>query len=270
MKFFLFERLARWYPELDIKLKIARMNDEPDVFVHKTFKGAMLMSIGVSFSLFLILARTKLVFFPIIMFPILFAMVFFYMMKLPDVKIKKLDREIGRELVFAGRFLIIEIQSGVPLYKAFLNIARNYNSIGPYFREIVNKIDMGGTVEETLNEAVELSPSQDLRRLLWQIMNSLRTGSDIGNALNAILEQIAKEQSIAIKEYGRKLNPLAMFYMVIAVILPSLGVAMLIILSTFIDIELDLSVLLFMAFFLGFIQYMFLAVIRFSRPAVEL
>jgi flagellar protein FlaJ len=75
---------------------------------------------------------------------------------------------------------------------------------------------------------------------------------------------------IEIKEYGRKLNPLAMFYMIIAVILPSIGITMLIVLSTFIDLALDLTILLTIAFFLSIMQVMFLAMIKSSRPAVEL
>ena len=51
------------------------------------------------------------------------------------------------------------------------------------------------------------------------------------------------QQQIEVKEYGRKLNPLAMFYMMIAVIVPSLGMTMLVVLATFVGLKLSLLVL---------------------------
>jgi len=59
-----------------------------------------------------------------------------------------------------------------------------------------------------------------------------------------------------------------MFYMIIAVILPSIGITMFIVLSTFINLQLDLPILLAISGFLGFLQFMFLAIIKQSRPAV--
>jgi pilus assembly protein TadC len=125
-------------------------------------------------------------------------------------------------------------------------------------------------MEDALNEAVEFTPSANFRKILWQIINAQQTGADISTALKSVVDQITKEQLIEIKEYGRRLNPLAMFYMIIAVILPSIGITMFIILSTFLELTLELPVLISIAVFLGFMQFMFLAMIKSTRPSVEL
>ena len=138
------------------------------------------------------------------------------------------------------------------------------------FKEIIDKVDLGTSMEDALTEAVEYIPSNDFRRLLWQILNSVRTGSNISKSLVSVLEQIAREQTIQINKYSKKLNPFAMFYMIIAVILPSLGVTILVVFSSFIKFEFDLTIFLTVAFLLAFIQFMFLSMIKFSRPAVEL
>jgi flagellar protein FlaJ len=96
----------------------------------------------------------------------------------------------------------------------------------------------------------------------------LKTGSDISESLKAVVEQITREQIIEIQTYAKKLNPLAMFYMIIAVILPSLGITMLIVLSSFVSISLDLTILIAIAVMLGLLQLMFYAIIKSSRPAV--
>jgi len=106
--------------------------------------------------------------------------------------------------------------------------------------------------------------------MLWQLLNSLKTGSSISAALTSVFDQIVREQQIAVKEYGRKLNPLAMFYMMVAVIVPSLGTIMFVVLTTFIGVELDLAMFFIIIAALWFVQFMFLAIIKSSRPAVDM
>lgn len=265
------QRIAREVPQLVLKLKQADMSETPEEFIKKTFLSSFYMSSGLI--LFLWLVSSRFGSFTLLLamaYPILFIALYIYTWRVPDVKILRKQREINSEIVFAGRFLIIELESGVPLYDSFRNVAKNYKAIGKYFSEIITKIDLGTQMETALNEAIEFTPSANFRKILWQIVNSQQTGADISTALKSVVNQITKEQLIEVQEYGRKLNPLAMFYMIIAVILPSIGITMFVILATFLELNLELSVLLTVSFFLGFIQFMFLAMIKSSRPSVEL
>ena len=266
----LFQRIAKTFPTLKIKLKQSGMEQKPEDFIKKTFLSAFYMTTGLVVFLFLVLAKLNVlkgILFLIV--PLIFIVMFFYMIRLPDVRISKKEREISKEIVFAGRFLIIELESGVPLYNAMINISKNYEVVGKYFKEIMDKVDLGTSMEDALNEAVEFIPSNDFRKILWQIINSIRTGSDVAKSLYSVMEQITKDQINEVNKYGKKLNPLAMFYLITAVILPSLGMTMLIILSSFIQFELSLTILLALAGFLGFVQFMFISVVKFSRPSVE-
>jgi len=265
-----FRRLATKFPELKNKLKKAGMEYEPEVFIQKTFLSSFYMATGAILSVFLILAKLEALNILLLIFiPFIYIVLFTYMMKFPDARISKKSKEISKEILFAGRHLVIELESGVPLYNAMVNISKNYPTIGQYFREITDKVNFGTDIETALTEAVEYIPSDNFRRILWQILNSIRTGSDISKSLDIVLEQVAREQNIEVNRYGRKLNPLAMFYMIIAVILPSLGVTMLIVLSSFVEFEINLTILLVIAFLLGFVQFMFYSMIKFSRPAIE-
>ena len=266
----LFQRIAKAFPNLKMKLKQAGMDDKPEDFIKKTFVSAFYMATGLVVFLFLILAKLNVVkgiFF--VMIPLVFMVMFFYMIRLPDVRISKKEKDISKEIVFAGRFIIIELESGVPLYNAMLNVSKNYEIIGRYFKEITDKVDLGTSMEDALNEAVEFIPSNDFRKILWQIINSIRTGSDVAKSLYSVMEQITKDQITEVNKYGKKLNPLAMFYMIVAVILPSLGITMLIILSSFIQFELSLTILLSLAGFWGCVQFMFIAMVKFARSTIE-
>ncbi|MBN2052758.1 type II secretion system F family protein [Candidatus Woesearchaeota archaeon] len=261
-----FKILARNVPELKLKLERARINEDPEHYVKKTFQTSLFLSFSLLIIAFAFVKKPAvfLLFLPV------FFISFAYFLRFVDVKIEKMKRNINQEIVFAGRFLIIELQSGVPLYNAFVNLSRNYDVIGPFFNEIVEKVNLGTTMEDALNEAITLTPSPELRKMMWQVLNAMRTGADVADSLNAVLDQIVRQQQIAVKEYGRKLNPLAMFYMMMAVIVPSLGTTVLIVLSTFMGFTLPMVFLIIVACMVGFVQLMFLAIIKSARPPMEI
>ncbi len=274
IKISFFKYLSKKFSGLHDKLKKANLLYSEEEFVKRTFLSALYVDIGIIFILFMLLAKfvspLSLFFVLLIAFPLSFLFLFFYFFQLPEIKISRLEKEINKEIVFAGRFLVVELESGVTLYTAMKNLIKSYPVTGAYFREIIDKIDLGTSMEEAVAEAVEFCPSSSLTKLLWQISNSLRTGSDIATPLNTVVETLIKEQQIAVNEYGRKLNPLAMFYMMIAIIMPSLGVTLLTIISIFVGLKLNLTILMIIALLIGFMQFMFVAMINSIRPPVEL
>jgi flagellar protein FlaJ len=261
----LYAFLARKNPGLKTKLLQAGIQDDVEEYVKKTVFNSLLLALGLSIVLFLFLFSFW-VFVVCIFFIPLF---YFYFIGYVDVKISQIKKDIDREIIYAGRFLIIEIESGVPLYDAIYNVERNYKVIGAYFGDIVNKVYLGTSLEDAINDTMITTPSNNLRKILWQILNSIKTGGDIGKSLNNVIDQIIKEQKISVQEYGKKLNPLAMFYMMIAIIVPSLGVTMIVVLATFMGLQIGLPILLIIAGLLGFVQFMFLSIIRSSRPSIS-
>lgn len=260
-----YKAMARKVPGLKLKLLQARLPDTPEHYIKKTVFNAAFLGLAVCFVAFTFIQK------PIVFlaFPFLAGLGFLYFLGYVDLRIERIKNDINREIVYAGRFLIIEVESGVPLYQAFRNVAKNYEMIGVYFQELVERIDLGTPMDEALNEMITVTPSPELRKMLWQILNSMRTGSEVAHSLTSVLDQVVREQQIAVKEYGRKLNPMAMFYMMIAIIVPSLGTILLIVVSSFIGLNLSMGVYVFIALFVGFIQFMFLAIIRSSRPPMD-
>jgi flagellar protein FlaJ len=262
----LYKWIAKQFPDLRLRLAQARIFETPEMYVQKTVFISLLLSMSLAIIAFGFTKTPGI----LLLFPVLFFISFVYLIHRADAGIAKIRKQISKEVVFAGRFLIIEIESGVPMYTAFQNIGKNYETTGKYFNEIVQRVDLGTSMEEALNEAVQLAPSPELRRMFWQILNSLKTGSEIGPALNNVVDQIVREQQIAVKEYGRKLNPMAMFYMMIAIIVPSLGTIMLIVLATFIGLKMGFLIFAIILAINIILQFMFLSVIRSQRPPVDI
>ncbi|MFT4260991.1 MAG: type II secretion system F family protein [Candidatus Woesearchaeota archaeon] len=252
-------------PELSIKLRQAGIADEPDDYIKKTVVSSFFAAIGLSFIFFLFFPSFSTFLTVFLLYPILFL----YFLRYVDIKIQKLKRLIDQEIIFAGNFLIIELESGVPIHKAFENIEKNYEVVGVYFGDIINRVYLGTSLEDAINETMIISPSPNLRRILWQVLNSLRSGADIGASLTSVINHVVRDQQIAVKEYGKKLSPLAMFYMMVSIIVPSLGITMLIVLATFLGLNITMPVYLTIALILGFIQFMFLSMVQSQRPPIS-
>jgi flagellar protein FlaJ len=262
-------RIEKLFPKLKLDLERAGISKKPREFVKKTLTAAFYYTIGVLAMLFFLLAKLEISLVLLVFIaPLLYPLFFMYLLKTPSLAIAKKRRQIDSEVLFAGRYLLIEFWSGVPIFDALASVSKNYGTISTYFKEIVEMVEAGVPLEDAIDQAIELSPSPRLRKLLWQIVSALRTGSDISNSLEIILNQIEREQLIEVKGYGRKLNSLALFYMMIAVILPALGGIMLVVVSSFTGIVVTLPILLIAVAALAFVQLMFINIIKQSRPSV--
>ena len=262
----LFKAVASHLPELRSTLRLARIADTPEQYLKKIATVSFMLAFALTLVVFGFMKSLT----ALVAFPLFFAGAAAYTYGYADFKVKKQARLINQELVYATRYLIIQLESGIPLYSTFENLAKNYDHVGKPFAEINEKMNLGRPLTDALNETIDNCPSDELRKVLWQILNSLRVGSQITSAIQSVLDQVVREQKIAVVEYGRKLNPMAMMYMMAAIIVPSLGTTMLVVMATFLGFELNMTILLILAGLLLFIQFMFLAMIRSARPAVEL
>jgi hypothetical protein len=90
----------------------------------------------------------------------------------------------------------------------------------------------------------------------------------VGKNLEDVIRSLSKEQLVEIGRYKSVLNPLAMMYMMMAVIAPSLGITMLIILSFFPGMESlgNESIFWGLLVVISFMQFIFLGLIKSKRP----
>jgi hypothetical protein len=84
------------------------------------------------------------------------------------------------------------------------------------------------------------------------------------------LDDITKQHHIKILEYGKRLNPMSMFYLIIGTILPSIGTAMLVVATSILRVGLiiDIRILMFIAFVVLVVQIFFILAFKSLKPAV--
>ncbi len=195
-------------------------------------------------------------------FPILTVLGFFTFVNYPKVKAKKRSRRLEKDLPYALRHMLIEVNSGISLYEAMVSVSEDYGAASEEFNRIVKDINGGKPQVEALEGSIVRNPSQQYRRAMWQMINALKSGTDISNTLESLVESMVKQQKLKIKRYGKELNPYVLVYLMIAVIVPSLGVTFLIVLSTFTGVGLNEftfyqilgGLVLFQVFFLNFVK----------------
>jgi pilus assembly protein TadC len=252
-------RVAALYPSLKVQLRIAHMPYTNLEFVNKSLKVAGMYAFLLTvFFMFPILQTgdiKKLLFLAPI-FLILF--------------VRKREREINKEVLFVGRYLLIKLYSGRPLLNALIETATSSGVASKYIKEIVDDISTGSSIEEALENAMTYSPSEKFRRILFHVSNALELGIDVTGPLRNVLVEITKEEELEIKKYGKKLNTLVIFYMLVAIIIPSLGVAIFIVISSFLNLPINLIMLLVIAFFITILQFIFIALFKSVRPMVNL
>jgi pilus assembly protein TadC len=256
-------------PGLKRRLGMAGCTKTPEDFLNGVLTNAFLTSILITaITAWLCIVYWISMAVPVLVFIVVFASFFYHGYIYPELRIIQRKKEIDNEIVFAAKHLIVEISSGIPLFEAMVGTTHGYGAVSDEFRKIVERVTFGEPLTHVLRDTAEKTPSPSFRRLLIQVANSVVSGANVARALGSTTDQISKEQILEVKEYGQKLNPLIMFYLVIAVIFPSLGMIFVMILLSFVGkgVTIPLMYLVLAALLLGFVQYMFLAFVKSARP----
>ncbi|MDD3174904.1 MAG: type II secretion system F family protein [Candidatus Nanoarchaeia archaeon] len=266
----LVSRLTSRQPNLKKNLRIAQIKDTPQDYVKKSLKSSLMMGFMFLILSFLVFSKDE----PKIGMPILLGVVatfFFYTLSIKkvEVSIRKKAKEIDRGVLFAGRFLLIKLNSGAPLINAIEEASKSYGVASQYFGEIMRDMELGTTIENALEKATEYCPSKHLKKILFQMTNALKIGIDVTEFLDATLDEISDEQMLEIMKYGKKLSSLTMFFMLLAIIVPSLGMTLFVVVASLVSIKLDMMLFLIIALILAAIQFMFITLFRSARPNME-
>ncbi len=207
-----------------------------------------------------------------ISFPVstfIFLMTFFYLKHYPRLVVHKKIVDVEKNLLFALKHMYVHAKAGVPLFDTLVAVSSaNYGSVSREIAVAVKKINSGSSIESVLEELSLKTPSLYFRRAVWQISNGIKAGSDVSSILKSIIDNISSEQKIAIRRYGSQLNPLTLVYMMVAVIIPSMGITFMMVLSSFSGASFSEFSFLGILVFLVIFQFMLLGLIKSRRPNI--
>ncbi len=269
------DKLSKVLPGFRVKLSQAELDFQPREYLAIAFFSLIFwtsMTFTLLFALSIFVKLPPNFIFTIIPVSIVIGFLsFFYIIFYPSLIIARKVKDLEKNLLFALRHLLIQVKSGVPLFDGLVSVASgNYSLISKELGECTKKISTGLEQTFALEELALKNPSLHFRRVIWQISNAIKTGADLGTTLEAIVQNLGEERKVSIRKYGSQLNPLAMMYMMLAVIIPSLGITFLIIFSSFSGVSVSESMFFIILFALAFFQFTFIGIVKSRRPAIEL
>ncbi len=249
-------------------LRIARINKTPEEFLQQTIMISFLFSFSISFVFFALSKKLSL----FVLFVFLFFFFFFYHIfkNRPLLEIKKRRQKIDRDLLFSGQYMLVKLQSGLPLFNTLIHVSKEYNETGFFFREIVQDINLGTPIEKAMAKARDYCPSENMKKILAEVVTSLKTGADVVDTLKNTLEQISTNLLLEVKAYNKKLNSIMMFYMILGTVLPSIGIALMVIFLSFAGVNINNSILIIVVGLLVLMQLMFIAMVNNARPTINI
>lgn len=229
--------IVGFFPRLKNDLRILGIKNA-EAYMASNILSALLFTVLIGIVLFVGTAyvkdKTKVEQFLPLALLVIFFTIFIFNILQPMLRTRTIAMQVDRDLSFALKDMLIQVESGVPLYAAMVNIAHsNYGAVSAKFEATVKKISTGTSESEALQEMALESKSDFFKIVLWQLIGTLQSGASLGPALRSTIEQLESYQHKLIKSYSSTLNFIVLLYMLSAAALPSLGITFLVILSAF-------------------------------------
>jgi flagellar protein FlaJ len=266
------DNLAIKNRSLETALKKQGIKESPSEFIRRMVIAAVFISVMMGVAIIIIFMKLGMAIpISILLGAVLGLATYMFALRsfmgFPVQKSAKSGKSVERDILFTVRDMIISLRSGMPLYNAIVLASTGYGDASLEFKKIVEKVQLGIPLGTAIDEVIEETKSKSFKRIMLQASVSIKSGSDVVNALQGVINQLSEERVIALRSYGQKLNAIAMFYMLFGIILPSMGIAVLTILTTFIAIfTVNIEVLAAALVGILFLQIIFLKIIISSRP----
>ena len=150
---------------------------------------------------------------------------FLYMRNYPKIVWRKRVIEVERAMPYVLRHLASLLSAGVGIAEAMLSVANSdYGVISEEFELMVRDMRGGASFEEALTRFEERMASENVSRVVKQILRAVKFGGDLSGILYKLAEDFSFEYRMKLMEYVQKINGLAFVYMFISVVMPTMFV----------------------------------------------
>ena len=181
-----------------------------------------------------------------------FILIGFFIIYYPRIKRQNDYSSFSKELPYALRQLATELRSGKSLFDSLDSIVRaDYGILSLEFSRLLEEIKYGESTENAFLNLEKRIGSDALSRVIYEILTSLRIGSNLSGALSIIADDVNFDIRMKLKEYSEKLNAFIMIYTFLAILAPVIILTMLLAASVVIGdlIPGDLILILYSVFF---------------------
>jgi len=201
----------------------------------------------------------------------LLVLFFVLLARYPKILAKKKAEQLEKNLVFALKDILLQISSGVSLYNSLVNVSKaNYGLVSTELEKTAKQVNSGKPMDKALEELAITSESEYLRKTVWQLVNTLRAGASLKGALKTIITHLMMEQKSKIRDYAKELNMWSLIYMLFAVAIPTIGITMMVILSSFAGMGMGKGTLVAFIIACFIVQFVLIGLVKARRPMVHI
>ncbi|NJE30150.1 type II secretion system F family protein [Thermococcus sp. 18S1] len=150
---------------------------------------------------------------------------FFYMRQYPKMVWKRRVAEVERSMPYALRHMASLLSAGVGISEAMLSVARaDYGVISEEFELVLRDMRTGSSFEDALMKFDEKMGSENVSRVVKQILRAVKFGGNLSEILYKLAEDFAFEYRMKLVEYVQRVNGIAFIYMFLTIVMPTMFV----------------------------------------------
>lgn len=264
--------IVKSHPALKLKLKRAGNKKTPYQYVYQTLFMTMI-SVGAMLVLaYLFFQENVLMLIIVLLFILTIGTLIIYefWLSFVDVQIQKAGREIDGDLLFVSEYFLVSLESGLPLGNSIQNISKLKRPGGVFFKKIFTEFKTGKDLESALDDGALYSPSESLKILLKRLKDSLVIGVDLKSVLENFIHESSKKKLVEISGYSKKLNPIIMLYLILGIVVPSLGITFFILGAVMLNVTPEFLKFLLILIFLSMFafQYFAYSIFKFNKATL--
>ncbi len=148
---------------------------------------------------------------------------FMYMRYYPRIVWRRRVAEVERALPYVLRHMASLISAGVGISEAMLSVAKSdYGPISEEFELIIAEMRAGSSFEDALTHFEQKMATQNVSRVVKQILRAFKFGGDLSGILYKMAEDFSFEYRMKLLEYVQKINGLSFVYMFITIVGPTM------------------------------------------------
>ncbi|AJC71592.1 MAG: type II secretion system F family protein [Thermococcus sp.] len=148
---------------------------------------------------------------------------FLYMRNYPKMVWRRRVAEVEKALPYVLRHMASLLSAGVGIAEALVSVAKaDYGAASEEFELIVRDMRAGASFEEALERFEEKMGSENVSRVVKQILRAIKFGGNLAEILYKMAEDFAFEYRMKLVEYVQKVNGIAFIYMFMTIVMPTM------------------------------------------------
>ncbi|ASJ09817.1 type II secretion protein F [Thermococcus sp. P6] len=150
---------------------------------------------------------------------------FMYMRYYPKMVWKRRVVEVERALPYALRHMGSLLGAGVGIAEAMLSVAKaDYGALSEEFDLMIRDMRTGSSFEDALSKFEEKMGSENVSRVVKQILRAVKFGGNLSDILYKMAEDFSFEYRMKLVEYVQKVNGISFIYMFLTIVMPTMFV----------------------------------------------